>query len=190
MSVNLSNASAEFFSIEKDGSNVRQQAVVEFNFNGKTYEAEIMERHQSDGWYDRKSFNAKGRLYIHTYYAGYDAEVSRPIDFELFGVVPEYTTRGEDVANDKAWDSYNRNWTKVSKAAAFAALEKVGVEFKKASFSRRAGCSCPCSPGWIVGETTNMNLWVTIQPVGTHAAELEAKAAKEAAKVMAIAGCI
>lgn len=191
MSVNLSNALVE---TTESGNWVRQHAVIEFGFNGKVYEAEVVERHQKDGWSgrreDRKSFNAKGRLYIDTHYAGVDAEVRYPLDVELFGEKPEYTVRGEDVANDKAWDSFNRNWTKVSKAIAFKALADMNVHFAKASFSRRAGCSCPCSPGWIIGETNNMDLWVTIQPRGTYAAKQEAKAAKEAAKVMAIAGCI
>lgn len=30
------------------------------------------------------------------------------------------------------------------------ALKKAGIEFEKIQWSQRAGCSCPCSPGFII----------------------------------------
>ena len=76
---------------------------------------------------------------------------------------PEYTTRGEDPANDKAWDAYNRAEVKAMKAEletaadelisrytpdqSFSAISVALTEGLK--FSRKAGCSCGCSAGFV-----------------------------------------
>jgi hypothetical protein len=33
-----------------------------------------------------------------------------------------------------------------------AALAEIGIKFEKVNFSQKAGCSCPCSPGWIAND--------------------------------------
>lgn len=82
---------------------------------------------------------------------------------ELDIPTPEYTARGEDPANDKAWDAYNRAEVKAMKAdieaaakelifrytpdQSFAAINAALTEGLK--FSKRAGCSCGCSAGFV-----------------------------------------
>lgn len=44
------------------------------------------------------------------------------------------------------------------------ALRAHGFEFSKLTWSNKAGCSCPCSPGFIVTTgTRGHNIWVTIE---------------------------
>jgi hypothetical protein len=75
-------------------------------------------------------------------------------DVEL-GDHPPYSMRGDDPENDKAWRAYNRaelNAMKLKLSRVSAVLELAfGKEPGAAwSFSRKAGCSCPCSPGFIL----------------------------------------
>ena len=49
--------------------------------------------------------------------------------------------------HDKAWRRYNRAEIANMRAVAAAAL---GVAPSALRFSRRAGCTCPCSPGFLM----------------------------------------
>lgn len=70
---------------------------------------------------------------------------------------PRYSTIGDDPENDKAWRKYNRDEVKAMRAL-LAELEDELVDMfalvaaPKYSFSRRAGCSCPCSPGFVMDQ--------------------------------------
>lgn len=66
--------------------------------------------------------------------------------------MPAYSVKGEDAALDAAWRRYNR----LEREAMLAKLDELKAEIAKLAgfdvtwkFSRRAGCSCPCSPGFI-----------------------------------------
>lgn len=71
---------------------------------------------------------------------------------------PPFSIKGEDAASDKAWRVYNRAELKAMNAKlmeADAALAAGGYfaswnETAKWSFSRKAGCSCGCSPGFVL----------------------------------------
>lgn len=72
--------------------------------------------------------------------------------------LPAPLNRGEDKANDQAYDKHNRLVAKLTKQVAMEAvvglietgkLDRVGQELK-GGFSRTAGCSCPCSPGVVL----------------------------------------
>lgn len=45
------------------------------------------------------------------------------------------------------------------------ALKEAGVQFKNIRWSQKAGCSCPCSPGFIVqgGTYPAKDYWVTLR---------------------------
>lgn len=77
----------------------------------------------------------------------------------LFDGILKHTQRGEDREQDAAWDAHNGllvayqrdEITKVGEAEDF---EELPAQIKdvltgKLRFSRTAGCSCPCSPGWL-----------------------------------------
>jgi len=79
--------------------------------------------------------------------------------------MPPFGRKGENADNDKAWRDYNREELRLMReelelalkeAKAEAAVRDEGVWAPviealemKLRFSRKAGCSCPCSPGFI-----------------------------------------
>jgi hypothetical protein len=71
---------------------------------------------------------------------------------EATGLVrPPYgSSRGDGSAEDAAWKKYNRAELKVLRAKAEALLEKEGITYGKMYWSRTAGCSCGCSPAFII----------------------------------------
>ena len=93
-------------------------------------------------WDGRQSYNSfkkdqskKSRLY----YSEADVMV------KAYGEHPPYSVKGDDPSNDKAWRRYNKMECELARAAIAATFP----EFGKSAFSRYAGCSCPCSPGFI-----------------------------------------
>lgn len=68
-----------------------------------------------------------------------------------------HTLRGVNAALDAAWDKHNRSWIKAKRAvmeAVFNALTteeraELGVAHGGLTFSRKAGCTCGCSPGFM-----------------------------------------
>lgn len=42
-------------------------------------------------------------------------------------------------------------------------FEKAGIPAgTKASWSQKAGCSCPCSPGFVLDYYSNINIWADV----------------------------
>lgn len=52
--------------------------------------------------------------------------------------------------------------TKLYREIAEEALIEAGIDFYQLNWSQRAGCSCPCSPGFIVKGSARKNIFVTI----------------------------
>jgi len=90
-------------------------------------------------------------------------EIPSDVMETMIGVHPPYTMVGEDPENDKAWKAYNRAEVRTMKAglleanAAFNFLPADGWEL---TFSRKAGCSCGCSPAFILKTSTGGFLWI------------------------------
>lgn len=88
--------------------------------------------------------NKKARIYI------WDAP--EPAGLEM----PAFTAKGEDPANDAAWRAFNRAELAIRKPIVAEALALVGqwvdtnATGARAFFSRKAGCGCGCSPGFVV----------------------------------------
>lgn len=76
---------------------------------------------------------------------------------------PPYSMIGEDPENDMAWKVYNAEEVRLMKEAASTALDLPVKAFK---FSRKAGCTCPCSPGLLIEPTPQLTsgyaTWVTV----------------------------
>lgn len=68
---------------------------------------------------------------------------------ELEQPAPAWKPRGEDPTVDKAWDAYNRAEVKAMRVKVLNWLDAAGYERVKVRFSRKAGCGCGCSPGFI-----------------------------------------
>lgn len=85
---------------------------------------------------------------------------------QAYGEHPPYSRIGDDPENDKAWRKYNRAETELARAAIEAAFPTFG----KSSFSRYAGCSCPCSPGFISQSLIGGEGWIDVRPANEAAA--------------------
>jgi hypothetical protein len=97
---------------------------------------------------NRKSLNKKARLFWQ------DEFKTDNGDADVLGQRPEYGARGVDAELDAAWDAYNKHHVKLVKQAIIATLGRVVPDIKpnEVSYSRKAGCSCPCSPGFIISD--------------------------------------
>jgi hypothetical protein len=63
-----------------------------------------------------------------------------------------YTKRGDYPLLDKAWDAHNKMIVAAKRSALEVVLNaiKADTDKLKIKFSRKAGCSCGCSPGFII----------------------------------------
>lgn len=89
------------------------------------------------------------------------ANVSTEEMVAAIGEQPAYSTRGEDPENDAAWRAYNRAEVKTMKAQimeANAQLNFLPADGFKLTFSKTAGCSCGCSPAFILAISTGRRL--------------------------------
>lgn len=98
-----------------------------------------------------------GRLYVH-------GERTPAYDH------PPYGPKGEDEQVDKAWKAYNRAELKVMRRYAQEALELLKADPEvKLAYSRYAGCSCPCSPGFLLKGARGVVLYVEVKPEAKYA---------------------
>jgi len=71
---------------------------------------------------------------------------------------PPYGIKGENAENDRAWKLYNKEEVHINKTILEAAFAEIAANhpelglprLEKATHSRYAGCTCPCSPGFII----------------------------------------
>lgn len=107
------------------------------------YELTIRERSRFEGpannYRMNRSYGTKPRVYVSV------DESLMPSEEGL-----EFTVRGENPEMDKAWDKHNRAIVAVWREAAEEALMGTLFHGYKLAFSKYAGCSCPCSPGFIL----------------------------------------
>lgn len=101
-------------------------------------------------WSSDRSYWSASRVYAS------NIEDQCPALEEQRAALPQPKTRGEDAENDKAYDAYNRAYIKAWReqvVKAFTALTEFGAPANALDgmrFSRKAGCSCPCSPGGVL----------------------------------------
>ena len=62
---------------------------------------------------------------------------------------PHYVAVGEQ---SDEYKKAGRAYRKEERRIITAALAEIGIKFEKVNFSQKAGCSCPCSPGWIAND--------------------------------------
>lgn len=67
---------------------------------------------------------------------------------------PHFVLEGEQSAEyKKAGRAYRAEERRIIAAA----LAEIGIKFEKVNFSQKAGCSCPCSPGWIANDVLTID---------------------------------
>jgi len=119
--------------------------------------------HTRTDYIDNRS-RKKGRVFTSVPREMLDA-VPRPSvdDFPHLDLPDIHTRRGEYPEVDKAWDRHNRALVKVWREWTTAALEQVFGE-GKVHFSRKAGCACGCSPGFIASQVPwHTDVWVSVK---------------------------
>lgn len=95
-------------------------------------------------------------------------------DPEEFGYPthPEYCLKGDNEKVDREWRKYNRLAVEIMKAFAFPHLKEamtaLGINWlpdaSEYKFSRKAGCSCGCSPGFTArGVRRGLFVYVNVQ---------------------------
>ena len=127
---------------------------VKFNVGTVSYEAEL----RNSGYTARAK---KPRASV------WEADGSVPEAEVVLGPVAKalgaptiHTVRGAFPALDKAWDAYNKSVVEVKRAVLFGALKALAPVNPQAAyfrenmdqikFSRKAGCRCGCSPGFVL----------------------------------------
>lgn len=97
-------------------------------------------------WENARDFNKKTRLYVDLNQK--DLGMERP---------PYGSQQGDGSPEDKAWKAYNK--LELDAMREYALQAKSLLEHRlhdvisKVEFSRFAGCTCPCSPGFVVTAT-------------------------------------
>lgn len=104
-------------------SNVISQTVIETTLRGREVKIEYRIMQKLDGW-------CKARAYV-----------SFPNEFS--GAWPDPNLSAEEDA--KAWKAYNRQQVAIMREI----IGLLGADASEWSFSRKAGCGCGCSPGFI-----------------------------------------
>lgn len=115
-------------------------------------------RQRSYDRYNKRAYRAATRMY-----GAVDSLIPA-----LNAVEPDFTaytdenSSPEEIAAEKAWMSWRRRALKATKAQVVELLAALGEDTAEATFSSTAGCSCGCSPGFIIkgGSFGNVDLWV------------------------------
>lgn len=99
--------------------------------------------------------------------------------------VPPYSIKGENPIADAQWRKFNAAELEIRREVLEMALQRNPEAFQEIGypldpkcyeFSRKAGCSCGCSPGYRVSKARNgsTNVWLRVREPQREA-ELEAK---------------
>jgi hypothetical protein len=93
--------------------------------------------------------------------------ISNPFDPKDFGFdgQPEYSRKGENPELDKAWRKYNKIEVNLQRGIIDQAVKHGMIEedlAKELKWSRKAGCSCGCSPGWTTRDYRRQSIWLTL----------------------------
>lgn len=135
--------------LTKTSKNGFSTGLIPFKWNGRILKFEIREtsEHAKRSWGKQQT---KARAYTH---------VVEKVSEELLwatakseGLDGIYTPKGDNKNMDKAWRKFNKAEVNQMTGILEAALKVAGIE-TKFHFSRTAGCSCGCSPAFIIDNT-------------------------------------
>lgn len=101
----------------------------------------------------RKSNGRFGRIRV--FVSGYD---------EPSWDHPPYTKKGDDPQADADWKRYNREEIRLMREVVEEAVAQdpvLAAQLGRFSFSRKAGCSCSCSPGFVAEGRGMQDVWIS-----------------------------
>ena len=78
---------------------------------------------------------------------------------------PDYSRKGDDKELDKEWRKYNKFELSLQKQIIMHAVSNGMLDADLASelkWSRKAGCSCGCSPGWTSRDYRRQTIWLKV----------------------------
>lgn len=138
--------------------NYRIETEVTFEWRGVTCKAmfradDARDGYTSQAWHSYADYQKDRDKKARIYYTG-----GREVMETVVGQHPPFSVKGDDPENDKAWRAYNRAESDLARTAIAAAYP----EFGKSNFSRYAGCSCACSPGFISRELRGVHGFLTV----------------------------
>ena len=80
----------------------------------------------------------------------------RPVFDDYDGDLDEFSA-----ALDEYYKPVNRAYIKAHRAVVVAVAEALNLDLGKIGFSRNAGCSCSCSPGFVTEAVGQFDLYIT-----------------------------
>lgn len=101
--------------------------------------------------------DVKSRVYIFSHGADDLSTANIEALAKRLGAPSMHTKRGEYPALDKAWDRHNRSIIEAQRRVLEAGF---GALADDAKFSRRAGCGCGCSPGFILATDRGLDYFI------------------------------
>ena len=120
---------------------------------GLRFEAEVTRRPRTDGGYAPREYLSGGP--DPDEFGLERPEFSQMCRSRLNKVVGHDQKNCMQCQEDKAWRKYNADEIKIMKEAHAALVEQGALpSAEKVRFSKYAGCSCPCSSGLILENTT------------------------------------
>ena len=90
-----------------------------------------------------------------------------PEDLNWNGITerPDHSVKGDDAENDKLWRKYNKAELELQKIIIDRSVAEGLLDeelAKQLKWSRFAGCSCSCSPGWKAKDYGRQSVWLTV----------------------------
>jgi hypothetical protein len=101
----------------------------------------------------------------HTIVSLFGAPDPEELNFNGIACRPEPSIKREDPVNDKLWRKYNKAEKILQMELMKEAVRKGLMEeevLQDLTFSRKAGCSCGCSPGWVKRDYKRRSLFLTL----------------------------
>jgi hypothetical protein len=116
--------------------------------------------------------------------------ISNPFDPEELnwnGITerPDYSVKGNDPDNDKQWRKYNKAELEIQRVIINQAVEAGLIKkdiAEELKWSRTAGCSCGCSPGWKAKDYGRQTIWLTVTSPSKEQEKKERRQAQESEK--------
>jgi hypothetical protein len=144
---------------------------------GRAWDVKVSDRRSAYGkrrWNSKKGWYVESvtRIFVSTpdeyddiFHSVLGAPCPTPEMFPALALESALTHRGEYPEVDKAWNKHNRAYVK-GQSAVLSAITEI-IEVDEFRYDRHAGCSCPCSPGFIAKSGKNYRgttIFINVKP--------------------------
>lgn len=131
-----------------------------FTLNSRKYNVEVC--HNDYGETNKRN---RAFVWLHEEDGATGKEHLNFVAEAIYEVDSIYSKKGDLPLLDKAWKRFNRAEVEAERKVLDAALLAIEEDFGYIStdewrFSRHAGCSCPCSPGFVATSSYGKTIYV------------------------------